>query len=159
MMRDWMDDKHIPFINYSTAIIFGLIHFINITGGEPLEDTLAQIVVAIGMVAMLGACYIRTGNILLCMLLHTAHDMLNFMLVEVTDSILIHLQYFKYITILSWVMVYSSTPVFIFKNELQTKSKRKLCKNSAIYKIWYNKWGTPYLVQQFCHICFIILCT
>lgn len=36
---------------------------------------------------MLGACYIRTGNILLCMLLHTAHDMLNFMLVEVTDSI------------------------------------------------------------------------
>lgn len=87
MMRDWMDDKHIPFITYSTAIIFGLIHLINLTGGESLGDTLAQVVVATGMGVMFGACYIRTGNILLCMLLHTAHDMLNFMLVDVTDSV------------------------------------------------------------------------
>lgn len=87
MMRDWMDEKHIPFIAYSTAIIFGLIHFTNMIGGAPLVDTLAQVVIAIGMGVMFSALYLRSGNILLCMLLHTVHDMLNFMLYDVTDSI------------------------------------------------------------------------
>lgn len=86
MMRDWMDEKHIPIAAYSTAVIFGLVHFANMGNGAGFVDTLFQVIVAIGFGVMFAAVYLRTGNILLCMILHTAHDLLVFMIVGVTSS-------------------------------------------------------------------------
>lgn len=86
MMRDWMDEKHVPFITYATAVIFGLIHLSNISVGAPVDITMIQIVIAIGIGIIFAAVYLRTGNILLCIILHTVHDMLSFMIVGGTEN-------------------------------------------------------------------------
>lgn len=80
------DKKHIPFVAYSTSILFGLVHFLNILKGAALSDTLWQCISAVGIGVMFGAIYFRTGNIVLCMILHTLHDMLALMVVGATDS-------------------------------------------------------------------------
>lgn len=86
MMRDWMDEKHIPFIAYATAIIFGLIHILNISMGAPVWITVIQVIIAIGLGVFFAAIYLRTGNILLCMIFHTVHDMISFMIVGGTEN-------------------------------------------------------------------------
>lgn len=86
MMRDWMDEKHIPFVAYSTAIVFGLVHFMNITSGAPVDITIIQVLLACGIGTFFAAFYLRTGNILLCMVFHTIHDMLCFMIVGGTEN-------------------------------------------------------------------------
>lgn len=85
MMRDWMDEKHIPFVTYSSAILFGLIHFTNMRAGAALVDTVMQVISAIGIGVLFAAVYLRTGNILLCIILHALHDLLAFMVVGATD--------------------------------------------------------------------------
>ena len=59
MMRDWMDEKHIPFVAYSTSVFFGLVHFLNILKGAALNDTIFQCISAIGIGVMFGAIYLR----------------------------------------------------------------------------------------------------
>ena len=133
MMRDWMDEKHIPFIAYSTAIIFGLIHFINMTGGASLEDTLVQVVIATGLGVMFAALYLRTGNILLCMILHTVHDMLGFMVVGSTDinGVLQGLSSFDVIA--SFIIGIAG---FIVGTYLIRKSVR-----ADIVNVWKERWS------------------
>lgn len=86
MMRDWMDEKHIPFIAYSTSLLFGLVHFINMLKGAALDVTIWQFISAVGIGVIFGAIYLRTGNITLCIILHAVHDMLAFMVAGATET-------------------------------------------------------------------------
>lgn len=76
MMRDWMDEKHVPACLWISSLTFGLFHFINMTQGASFSDTLVQVIMATGLGAFLGSVYLRTGNILLCMTFHFLHDFL-----------------------------------------------------------------------------------
>lgn len=133
MMRDWMDEKHIPFVVYSTAIVFGLIHFINMTGGAALDDTLVQVFIAIGLGVMFAAFYLRTGNILLCMILHAVHDMLGFMVVGATDSKGVIQELSMFDTISSFVIGIAG---FAIGTYLIRKSVR-----TDIVEVWKERWS------------------
>lgn len=132
MMRDWMDEKHIIFISYSTAVIFGIIHFMNIGGGASLEITLIQVLSATGIGVMFAAFYLRTGNILLCMILHTVHDMLALMLVGTTDNmgIVKNLSTFDAITSIIIGVVGLILGTFLIRKSVR----------SDIVEVWKERW-------------------
>lgn len=48
----------------------GLVHFLNLLKGAALSDTIWQCISAVGIGVIFGAIYLRTGNIVLCMILH-----------------------------------------------------------------------------------------
>lgn len=76
MMRDWMSEKRIPVIAVFTSVVFGLIHFGNISAGSSFLITGYQAVCAACIGVFFAAVYLRTGNILLTIVFHTVHDML-----------------------------------------------------------------------------------
>ena len=53
-----------------SGVMFGCMHFINLTAGVPFLSVLAQVVNVTGMGLFMGAVYCRCGNIKACMLLH-----------------------------------------------------------------------------------------
>lgn len=76
MMRGWMDEKHVPAIAVITSVTFGLVHFTNMLSGASFVDTLVQVIMAIGIGIFFAAVYLRTANILPCILFHFTHDFL-----------------------------------------------------------------------------------
>ena len=133
MMRDWMDEKHIPFVAYSTSVFFGLVHFLNIIKGAALNDTIFQCISAIGIGVMFGAIYLRTGNIVLCMILHALHDILALMVVGATDSngVILEMSTFDAIT---------SVIVGVVGIALGTYLIRKSVR-ADIVKVWKERWS------------------
>lgn len=57
-----------------SSIIFGLFHFINLTGGQPLGDTIQQVVYATGFGLVFVAIYYRTNSLWIPMILHGLTD-------------------------------------------------------------------------------------
>lgn len=133
MMRDWMDEKHIPFVAYSTSVFFGLVHFLNLFKGAALSDTIFQCISAVGIGVMFGAIYLRTGNILLCMILHALHDLLALMVVGATDSngVILEMSTFDAIT---------SVIVGVVGLALGTYLIRKSVR-ADIVAVWKERWN------------------
>lgn len=132
MMRDWMDEKHVPFITYSTAVIFGLIHFSNTLLGAPVGVTIIQVIMAIGTGTFFAAFYLRTGNILLCIILHAVHDALCFMIVGGTENGIMQ-------TISTYDAI-TSVIVGIVGAVVGTYMIRKAAR-ADIVKVWKERWS------------------
>lgn len=77
-MRQWREEKKIPVVLAISAIIFGLIHIINISSGAPIPITILQVVGACFMGVILCAVYLRSGNILIPILMHVITDAICF---------------------------------------------------------------------------------
>lgn len=58
----------------ASSIIFGLFHFINLTGGQSLGDTIQQVVYATGFGLVFVAIYYRTNSLWIAMVLHGLTD-------------------------------------------------------------------------------------
>lgn len=78
-MRQWRDEKKIPIVLAISAITFGLIHLANIKSGAPIPITIMQVVGAGLMGVIFCAVYLRSGNILIPMLMHFITDFVCFM--------------------------------------------------------------------------------
>jgi membrane protease YdiL (CAAX protease family) len=57
-----------------SAVFFGLIHSINIVGGQPVSTTAVQVFVALSFGLALGALRVRTHSIWPCIFVHAAWD-------------------------------------------------------------------------------------
>ncbi|MGL5300342.1 CPBP family intramembrane glutamic endopeptidase [Weissella confusa] len=57
-----------------SSIAFGFVHFINLTGGAPLEDTIQQVIYAVGFGLVFVAIYFRTNSLWIPMVLHGLTD-------------------------------------------------------------------------------------
>lgn len=78
-MRQWRDEKKIPVVVAFSAITFGLIHASNIIIGASIPITIMQVVAAGLMGVLFCAVYLRSGNILIPMLMHFITDTICFM--------------------------------------------------------------------------------
>lgn len=132
MMRDWMDEKHIPFITYSTSAAFGLIHLVNLLSGAPIDGTIVQIVAAFGIGVIFAAIYLRTGNILYCIFIHTVTDILCVMVVGTTEEGIIQ-------SVSTYDMV-TSIIIGILGTVLGTYLIRKSVR-SKIVEVWKERWN------------------
>ena len=90
LKRQLRSEKQVPLIVIITGIIFGLTHLTNIFVGASVSASLVQGVVTICIGIFLGAVFMRGGNILVPMLLHTLHDMLmlSFMKADEVSAVL-----------------------------------------------------------------------
>ena len=83
LMRQWRDEKKIIPAMIITSAVFGLIHLGNLATGSPLVMVLPQVVNAIVMGMLLCAVYLRSGNLIPVMVLHTLNDFGKFIFVDI----------------------------------------------------------------------------
>lgn len=66
----------IPLAVFLPAVCFGLIHLVNLTVGQSLEETLFQVLYATAFGVLLGGAYARTRNLPALILLHALVDVI-----------------------------------------------------------------------------------
>ncbi len=85
-MRTIKSEKQIKVIFWLSSLVFGLIHVTNIfAGGDPLSCAV-QGLYATGIGMALGAVYLRTGNLLPCILGHMSLDFMEFIRGDLSHS-------------------------------------------------------------------------
>lgn len=76
LKRQLRTENKVPLIVCITGVIFGLTHVTNMFFGASVSASLVQGITTSCIGIFLGAVFIRGGNILVPMLLHSLHDML-----------------------------------------------------------------------------------
>lgn len=133
LKRQLRSEKQVPLIVIITGIIFGLTHLTNIFVGASVSASLVQGVVTICIGIFLGAVFMRGGNILVPMLLHTLHDMLmlSFMKADEVSAVLTEE---ASLSDISEVLLCAALAAFGFF--LIRKSKR-----GEICRMWAETWS------------------
>ena len=75
-MRQWRDEKHIIAVVLFTSVIFGVTHLANMFAGGNRESVMIQGFTATCTGIILCAIYLRSGNLLVTILIHTVHDII-----------------------------------------------------------------------------------
>ena len=73
-MRTVNSYKGIVLVLISTSVSFGLVHFMNILAGADVNQTITQVCYAIGLGCIFAAAYLRTGNLWVTVIAHSAID-------------------------------------------------------------------------------------
>ncbi len=68
------DRKHIRLSIFASALIFGLMHIMNIFAGQDIYATIMQVIQTIGLGYLLGVIFYRTRNIWSCVFIHGIFD-------------------------------------------------------------------------------------
>lgn len=90
LMRQWREEKHVLAALILPAVFFGLVHMSNIIAGGNPGSVVVQTISAVGIGVLFGAIYLRCGNLLITMILHSIHDIIAFMDVSgVKDGIVV----------------------------------------------------------------------
>lgn len=133
LKRQLRSEKQVPLIVIITGTIFGLMHLTNIFVGASVSASLVQGVVTICIGIFLGAVFMRGGNILVPMLLHTLHDMLmlSFMKADEVSAVLTEE---ASLSDISEVLLCAALAAFGFF--LIRKSKR-----GEICRMWAETWS------------------
>ena len=79
LMRQWKDERKIPFALLLTSVLFSLVHLGNIFGGANLTITVLQLISSLCAGLFFGAVYLRSGSLWPTIVLHTLHDIVAFL--------------------------------------------------------------------------------
>jgi membrane protease YdiL (CAAX protease family) len=77
LMRQWKDERKIPFALLLTSVLFSLVHLGNIFGGANLTITVLQLISSLCAGLFFGAVYLRSGSLWPTIVLHTLHDIVS----------------------------------------------------------------------------------
>jgi len=77
-MRTIKNSKGIYVIFALSSVVFGLVHLGNVFSGAPVGVSIIQALYATGIGMALGAVYLRTGNLLPCIIGHMSLDFMEF---------------------------------------------------------------------------------
>lgn len=136
LMRQWREEKKILPAMIITSTVFGLIHLVNLTGGSPLAMVIPQVINA-GVIGMLlCAVYLRSGNLIPVMVLHTLNDFGKLMFIDVLQeggsySADITISPAEFIPLIISLVVYLAVTLYLVR-----PSKRK-----EIIALWDKKWN------------------
>ena len=78
MMRNKPTSRRITMMTVITSVIFGLVHLGNLAGGADVLYTILQTLNAIGIGLFFAGIYLRTGSILIPMVVHFLDDFIIF---------------------------------------------------------------------------------
>ena len=125
-------EKGVVKIFWLSSIIFGLIHVANVLAGAPLLISIGQAAYAAGIGMILGAVYLRTGNLWPTILGHMSVDFMEFIRGDLGSSggIMSSFGLGDWITIVAGV-VGIGLGLYLIR-----PSKR-----AEIVEIWKNKWS------------------
>ena len=132
LMRQWREEKHVLTALIFTAVVFGVVHLSNIVAGGNPGSVVAQTISATGMGVLLAAVYLRCGNLLVTIIIHTIHDIIAFTDVSgVQDGIVV-----GSVGIDTVVDLGTSVVLAIIGFWLVRPAKR-----GEIRALWDKKWG------------------
>ncbi len=85
-LRKVPTEKGVMTIFWLSSIVFGLAHVSNALAGAPLLISVGQAAYAAGIGMVLGAVYLRTGNLWPCILGHMSLDFMEFIRADLGNS-------------------------------------------------------------------------
>lgn len=133
LMRQWRDEKKVPLVVALSAIIFGLIHATNIADGASIPITIVQVFGAGFMGVLFCAVYLRSGNILPVILMHSLTDLICFLDSTQTNQNGIMIAKLSYINIMDIAVTAILAVIGIY---LIRPSKR-----AEIIAVWNKKFS------------------
>lgn len=76
LMEDHKDDQNYMSVAITSAIVFALIHLVNIAAGANIARTITQVINAFFIGFFFAVMYLRSGNLLPCIIGHTFNDII-----------------------------------------------------------------------------------
>ena len=125
-------EKGVMKIFWLSSIIFGLAHVANALAGAPLLISIMQAVYAAGIGMILGAVYLRTGNLWPTILGHMSVDFMEFIRGDLGSSGGIMSGF----GLGDWITVVGGTVGIILGLYLIRPSKR-----AEVVELWKSKWS------------------
>lgn len=125
-------EKGVAKIFWLSSIVFGLAHVLNAFAGAPLLISLGQAAYAAGIGMILGAVYLRTGNLWPTILAHMSVDFMEFVRGDLGDSGGIMSSF----GIGDWITIIAGIIGIVLGLYLIRPSKR-----SEIVELWKDKWS------------------
>jgi len=134
MLRNKLSKKNLWPIMIISSLIFGLVHFGNVIRGAAVGVSLIQVVTTFCMGLMFCVLYMRSGSIVLPMILHAVHDFIGFLDVSgVNESgVVVQIIDAKYLFVETiYALTYVLLAVYLMR-----PSKRE-----SVVEIWKEKWS------------------
>ena len=133
-MRQYNEEKKIPFVAVFTAVLFSLVHATNIFAGAAVSSTIAQLFSALGTGLLLCAIYLRCGNIIPSMIIHFLYDVYALMNADsVTETGIMA-------NGLSARDIFINVLLFVIEAGIACFLLRKAVRGDII-EIWKKKWN------------------
>ena len=79
-------EKDVVKVFWLSSVVFGLVHVLNAIAGAPLLISLGQAAYAAGIGMVLGAVYLRTGNLWPCIIGHMSLDFMEIIRADIGSS-------------------------------------------------------------------------
>lgn len=134
MLRNKLSEKNLwPIILISSAI-FGVVHLANISGGASVANSCLQVLSAFCMGLLFCAIYMRSGSIILPMILHGAHDFIAFLDVSAVTADGIMTQQINAQSL--FIDIFLEVAYVALTIYLMRPSKR-----ASVVEIWKEKWS------------------
>jgi len=134
MLRNKLSEKNLwPMILISSAV-FGLVHLGNITGGASVANSCLQVISAFCMGLLFCSIYMRSGSIILPMVLHGTHDFIAFLDTSAVSSNGIMIQHINAQNLILEILfdvVLAALSIYLMR-----PSKR-----ASVVEIWKEKWS------------------
>ncbi|MBR6484399.1 MAG: CPBP family intramembrane metalloprotease [Clostridiales bacterium] len=131
-MRKKNTEKGILTIFWISSVFFGLTHMVNALAGANPVSTALQSIYAIGVGMAFGAVYLRTGNILPCIIGHLSLDFLEFVRGDLGESNGLMMG----LGIGDWITVLAAVIGAVIGLYLIRKARRQ-----DIIDVWNEKWA------------------
>ena len=138
-MRTIKSEKKIYVIFWLSSLVFGFTHASNTFNGASLSNSLIQSLAAVGLGLLLGAVYLRTGNLWTTIIAHYCLDFMEFTRADLTASggVMQEMLLGDKITVAVAIIA------GIFAIYLMRKSKLP-----EIMEVWNEKWGKSENLQE-----------
>ena len=124
LLRLWREEEKLPAVAVLTAALFGLVHVANAFSGAGVAAVLVQAVYSFGAGVVFAAVYLRTGNLLPAILVHTLVDFTAFLnghaMVELPP-----------VTAVTLGLVFAALGLYYIRPE----------KRGEILRLWEDKWN------------------
>ena len=131
-MRTIKNEKSIYTIFFLSSVVFGLVHILNAFAGARIDVSLIQAIYAIGVGMALCAVYLRTGNLLPCIIGHMSVDFLEFVRGDLSESSGV----MQEMGIGDWITIAAGAFAAVWGLFLIRKKH-----HSEILALWNDKWN------------------
>ena len=133
LMKFFRNSKNIYIILIFSALIFGLSHITNVFMGAPLDSSLFQAFYTFSMGIILGAVYLRTGNIWIPIIFHSLIDIIGISFFN-SQSMIIQTGFVLDIVSILTIIV---SIICIVLGLYYVRS----AKHDEILEVWEEKWA------------------
>ncbi len=129
LLRKYRSEKIVWLPGVLVGVLFGAVHFLNITAGEDPIIVLLTVIFAIGGGLVFGAIYTMCGNLWPVIFAHGLYDSVSFSILEDPNAT-IEIGLFAYLQIGIMTVVGILALITLIK------------KRRSVSSLWHRKWNT-----------------